>query len=60
MRPNEKTQSEMLIGGLTELLLKVADGKEAVFALPGSENCFEPTAHYGIDGITEKVLVLLD
>lgn len=55
MKPNERTQSEMLIGGLAEMLFKVADGDQAVFCLPGSENCFEPTAHYGIDGITEKV-----
>jgi hypothetical protein len=44
-----------LVGGLAELFMKVADGKEAVFCIKGSENCFEPTAHYGIDGITEKV-----
>ena len=55
LRVSEKSQVEMLVGGLAELLLKVADGDEAVFCMPGTENCFEPTAHYGIDGITEKV-----
>ena len=56
LRPNDKLQTEMLVGGLAELLMKVADGKEAVFCVPGPENCFEPTAHYGIDGITEKAM----
>ena len=55
LRVSEKIQTEMLVGGLAELLMKVADGNEAVFCVPGTENCFEPTAHYGIDGITEKV-----
>ena len=55
LRVSEKTQVEMLVGGLAELLMKVADGDEAVLCMPGTENCFEPTAHYGIDGITEKV-----
>ena len=57
LRVSEKIQTEMLVGGLAELLMKVADGNEAVFCVPGTENCFEPTAHYGIDGITEKVRV---
>ena len=56
LRVSEKSQVEMLVGGLAELLMKVADGDEAVFCMPGTENCFEPTAHYGIDGITEKVI----
>ncbi len=47
----------MLSGGLAELLTKVAEGEEAVFVLPGKENCFEATAHYAIDGVTEKVCV---
>ena len=55
LRVSEKSQVEMLVGGLAELLMKVADGDEAVFCMPGTENCFEPTAHYGIDGITERV-----
>ena len=55
LRPTEKAQNEMVIGGITELLIKVAEGKEAVLCLPGPENCFEPTAQYGIDGVTEKV-----
>ena len=45
----------MAVGGLTDLLMKIAEGKDAIFALPGSENCFDPTAQYGIDGVTEKV-----
>ena len=47
----------MFCGGLAEILFRVAEGNEAVFCLPGSDNCFEPSAHYGIDGVTEKVLV---
>ncbi len=45
----------MLVGAFAELLIKVAEGDAAVFCLPGSENCFEPTAHYAIDGLTEKL-----
>ena len=45
----------MAVGGLTDLLMKIAEGKDAILALPGSENCFDPTAQYGIDGVTEKV-----
>ncbi len=45
----------MLSGGLAELLMRVADGGEGVFVLPGKENCFEPTAKFAIDGVTEKV-----
>ena len=55
LRPNDKAQIEMVIGGIAELLVRVADGKDMVLALPGPENCFEPTAQYGIDGVTEKV-----
>ena len=50
----------MLVGGLAELLTKVADGKEPVLCLPGTENCFQPSAHYGIDGITEKVYIIFE
>lgn len=49
----------MLVGGLAELLTKVADGKEPILCLPGTENCFQPSAHYGIDGITEKVIATI-
>ncbi len=56
LKPGEKIQLEMLVSGLADLLTKVAgDSGEAVFCLPGGENCFEPTALYAIDGITEKV-----
>ena len=55
LKPSEKVQTEMFCGGLAEILFRVADGNEAVFCLPGSDNCFEPSAHYGIDGVTEKV-----
>ena len=46
----------MLSGGLAEILCRVAEGGEAVFCIPGPNNCFEPAAHYGIDGVTEKVI----
>jgi hypothetical protein len=55
LKPNEKAQSEFVVGGIAEALFRAAEGNEAYFCLPGSENCFEPTAHYGIDGVTEKV-----
>jgi len=55
LRPVEKIQQEMIIGGVTDLLLKVSDGDECVLCLPGPNNCFEPTAQYGIDGVTEKL-----
>ena len=49
----------MLSGGLAEILCRLAEGGEAVFCLPGPANCFEPAAHYGIDGVTEKVMFYL-
>ena len=49
----------MLSGGLAEILCRVAEGGEAVFCIPGPNNCFEPAAHYGIDGVTEKVMFYL-
>jgi len=54
LKPNEKSQMEMLIGGLTDVLFRAAENNEAVFCLPGGENCFEANAQYGIDGFTEK------
>ena len=50
----------MLSGGLAEIFCRVAEGGEAIFCLPGPDNCFEPAAHYGIDGVTEKVSFLKD
>jgi len=55
LKPNEKSQTDMLSGGLAEILCRVAEGGEAVFCIPGPNNCFEPAAHYGIDGVTEKL-----
>ena len=57
LKPSERQQTDMLVGGLAELLTKVADGKEMFLCLPGTENCFQPSAHYAIDGITEKVIL---
>ena len=56
LRPNEKIQNEMIVGGLAEILFRVADGEEVIFCLPGPDNCFEASASYGIDGVTEKVV----
>ena len=55
LKPTDKGQVEMVVGGIAEILHKVADGKESVLALPGPDNCFEATGQYGIDGVTEKV-----
>lgn len=55
LQPNEKSQQEMMVGGLAEIINRVADGNEMIFCLNGTDNCFEPSAHYGIDGVTEKV-----
>lgn len=55
MKPNDKAQVEMIVGGIAEVLHKVADGKDVILALPGPDNCFEATGQYGIDGVTEKV-----
>lgn len=54
LRPSEKVQQEILVNAFAEVLLKMAEGEEAVFCLPGPDNCFEPTAQFAIDGITEK------
>ena len=59
MKPNEKNQTDMVVGGLTEILFRVSEGNEAIVCLPGTDNCFEPSAHYGIDGVTEKVKIIL-
>jgi hypothetical protein len=41
LRPNEKAQLEMIISGLAEILIRAAEGDEAVFALPGQGTvCF--------------------
>jgi len=57
LKPNEKVQLDILSGGIAELLVKVADGEDAIFCLPSSENSFEPTAHFAIDEVTEKVMM---
>lgn len=46
----------MIIASLTEILLRLSEGNPATFCLPGSDNCFEPTANFAIDGTTEKVM----
>ncbi len=56
LRPNEKQQLDMLVGGLADLLFKLSEGNEAFFCVPGAKNNFEPSAHYTIDGVTEKVV----
>jgi hypothetical protein len=45
----------MIIASLAEILIRLSDGRPAVFCLPGSDNSFEPTANFAIDGVTEKV-----
>ena len=60
LKPNEKTQNEMVAGGLAEILCRVAEGDEIVFCLPGPDNSFEASASYGIDGVTEKVSEITD
>ena len=35
LRPNEKSQVDMIISGLAEILIRAAEGDEAIFALPG-------------------------
>ena len=47
----------MIVGGLSEILIRVSEGDEVIFCLPGPDNCFEASASYGIDGVTEKVLL---
>lgn len=56
LKPSEKIQEETLVNAFVDVLIKIAEGDEAVFCLPGVENCFEPTAHYAIDGVTERVM----
>lgn len=47
----------MIVGGLTDVLLRAADNRDVIFCLPGPENCFEPNAQFAIDGFTEKVMI---
>ena len=55
LKPGDKAQSEMIVASIAEILLRLAEGRPAVFCLAGSDNCFEPTANFAIDGVTEKV-----
>ena len=55
LKPSEKAQSEMIVASLVEILFRLSEGRPAIFCLLGSENCFEPTANFAIDGVTEKV-----
>jgi hypothetical protein len=59
LKPSEKAQCEMIVASLCEILLRLSEGSPATFCLPGSDNCFEPTANFAIDGTTEKVLIRL-
>lgn len=36
LKPNDKAQQEMVINGLADILLRAADGDEAIFCLPGN------------------------
>jgi len=38
LKPNDKAQTEMVINGLADILLRAAEGGEAVFCLPGKIN----------------------
>ena len=58
LKPSDKAQTEMIIASLVEIFLRLSDGGTATFCLPGSDNCFEPTATFAIDGATEKVSVV--
>ncbi len=55
MRPNAATQEEMVLGAFCEILLKASEGDRVIFCVPGPDTCFEASAYYGIDGVTEKV-----
>ncbi|XP_071744007.1 inactive ubiquitin carboxyl-terminal hydrolase MINDY-4B isoform X2 [Lepeophtheirus salmonis] len=55
LRPTDRIQSEILIGGLTSLFSKVSDGHGGILCFPSSDNCFEPTSNYTMDGVTEKL-----
>ncbi len=53
LRPNEKAQLEMIISGLAEILIRAAEGDEAVFALPGQGTvCFNDS-----DQGSEKIII---
>jgi hypothetical protein len=39
LKPNDKAQTEMVINGLADILLRAAEGGEAVFCLPGKIHC---------------------
>ena len=59
LKPTDKAQSDMIVGGISEVLHKVSEGKDSILCLPGPETCFEATGQYGIDGVTEKVILHL-
>ena len=35
LKPSSKSQEEMIIAGLSEILIRAAEGDEAIFCLPG-------------------------
>ena len=55
LRPSAAIQADMIVNGLTDILMKAAEGDKVIFCYPGRADCFEATASYGMDGITEKV-----
>ena len=55
LKPNAKIQKEMLVNGLSEILLRASEGKEMFVLMQGPKACFEGNSNFGIDGFTEKV-----
>jgi len=49
----------MLIGGISDVIFKTAEGDDSMFCMLNTEANFEPNIHFGIDGFTEKVTQLL-
>ena len=48
-------QEEMLVGALSEILFKAANGKDACVCMLGPNICLAANSHNGIEIFTEKV-----
>ena len=48
----------MFVSGIVSMFKKIADGREYVLVVPHEiDLSFEPSKRYGIDGVTERLIV---
>ena len=50
LKPSSKSQEEMIIAGLSEILIRAAEGDEAIFCLPGPGTKFNLSSGLTLHG----------